>query len=70
MHFGIPVSCVHRIIHKIIPILHAATVPKYIEWHSHQKWLNLAGEIPEWPNVVGILDGTPFRISRPRGMSA
>ena len=63
MHFGIPVSSVHRIIHKILPILHISTVPKYIQWHSHQNWINLAGQIPEWPNVVGILDGTPFRIS-------
>ena len=67
MHFGIPVSCVHRIIHKILPILHVATVNKYIIWHSDQNWRNLAGQIPQWPHVVAILDGTPFRISRPAG---
>ena len=67
MHFGIPVTCVHRIIHKMIPILHASTVHKYIQWHSNQEWLNLAGTIALWPNVVAILDGTPFRINRPQG---
>ena len=67
-HFGIPLSCVHRIIHKILPILHVTTVHKYIKWHSEQEWMKLAGTIPEWPRVVAILDGTPFRISRPRGM--
>ena len=67
MQFGIPVSCTHRIVHKILPILHAAIVNKYIKWPSPQKWTRLAGTIPEWPHVVGILDGTPFRISRPAG---
>ena len=67
MHFGAPVSCVHRIIHKILPMLHVVLVPKYIQWPSIQRWQSLAGSIPEWPQVVGILDGTPFRISRPRG---
>ena len=57
-HFGIPVSTVHRIIHKILPILHAVTVPKYIKWHTFHKWNTLVGEIPEWPNVVAIIDGT------------
>ena len=68
MEFRIPISCVHRIIHKILPSLHAATVPKYIQWHSNQEWNALQGTIPEWPKVVGILDGTPFRISRPAGI--
>ena len=67
MHFGIPVTCVHRIIHKCLPRIHASLVPKYIQWHSHQEWLDLAGKIPEWRHVVGILDSTPFRISRPAG---
>ena len=49
-------------------MLHVTTVNKYIRWHSHDEWMSLAGSIPEWPRVVGILDGTPFRISRPKGM--
>ena len=67
MHFGVPVSCIHCIIYKILPILHVVAVPKYIQWHSPQMWTSLAGTIPEWPQVVAILDGTPFRISRPKG---
>ena len=67
--FGIPITSVHRIIHKLLPIIHVVTVPKYIKWHSAREWNDLTGSIEEWPNVVGILDGTPFRISRPAGDS-
>ena len=66
-HFGIPVRCTHRIVHKCMKLLHAYIVPKYIKWHTMQHWRNLAGTYPEWPRVVAILDCTPFRISRPRG---
>ena len=66
--FGIPVTSVHRIIHKILPIFHVTLVKKYVKWPSHAEWHALAGGIPEWPHVVAILDGTPFRISRPAGM--
>ena len=34
-----------------------------------QEWRNLAGTYPEWPRVVAILDCTPFRISKPKGMA-
>lgn len=67
MHFGIPVSCVHKIIHRVIKLLHAYLVPKYISWHSMAEWRNLAGSFPEWPRVVAIVDCTPFRISKPKG---
>ena len=30
-------------------------------------WRNLAGFYPDWPRVVAIIDGTPFRISKPTG---
>ena len=66
-HFGIPVSTVNRIIHRMIPLLHVFIVPKYIIWHNDRKWLSLAGEFPEWSRVVAIVDGTPFRISKPKG---
>ena len=65
--FGIPVSCVHRIIHKMVPLLHVFIVPRYIIWHNDRKWRNLAGEFSDWPRVVAIIDGTPFRISKPKG---
>ena len=67
MHFEIPVSVVHRIIHKIIPMMHVALVKNYIVWHSDNYWTSLAGYFPYWPRVVAILDGTPFKISKPRG---
>ena len=67
MHFGIPVSSVHAIIHKNIIYLHAYLVPKYIRWHSMAHWRHLAGTFPEWPRVVVIIDGTPFKISKPTG---
>ena len=65
--FGIPVSCVHKILHYYLKILHAHLVPKYIKWHSMQKWRQLSGVFPDWPRAVAILDGTPFRISKPKG---
>ena len=65
--FQIPSSTVHRIIHKMIPYLHVYIVPRYIVWHSDRKWRSLAGEFPQWPRVVAIVDGTPFRISKPKG---
>ena len=66
-HFGIPVSTVNRIIHRMIPLLHVFIVPKYIIWHDNRKWTSLAGQLPDWPRVVAIVDGTPFRISKPKG---
>ena len=60
-------ACVHGIIHRILPYLHSYLVPKYIRWHSMPQWRQLAGYIKDWPNVVAILDGTPFRIGRPKG---
>ena len=65
--FQIGKSSVHRIVHKILPLLHVYIVPKYITWHTNNKWLSLAGKFPDWPQVVAILDGTPFRISKPKG---
>ena len=60
MHFDIPVSTVHRILHKMIPLLHAYLVPKYIKWHSMEYWRSLQGTFSFWPRVVGVVDGTPF----------
>ena len=67
MHFGISVACVHRIIHKIIPLMHAYLVKKYIKWPNAQQWYQFAGSYPTWPRVVGIIDWRPFRISKPNG---
>ena len=68
MEFGIPLSCTHRIVHRGLKYLHAYLVPRYIRWHTMHEWRNLARTFPEWPRVVGILDCTPFRISRPKGI--
>ena len=67
MHFIISTSSVHLTIQRNLPILHAYLVPKYMWWHSMQYWTSLAGDFPQWPRAVGILDCTPFRINRPRG---
>ena len=65
--FGIPVSSVHKIIHKCIRVLHSYLVPKYVRWHSMRNWRDLYGTYPEWPSVVALLDCTPFRINKPSG---
>ena len=67
MHFGVSVSCVHRVIHRIVPMMHVCLVRKFIKWPSLQQWNNLSGFYPQWPRVVGIIDGTPFQISKPTG---
>ena len=66
--FGIPVSCAHRIINRIIRLLHVYAVPKYIKWHTANQWQSLCGFVDHWPRVVGIVDGTPFRINKPKGL--
>ena len=67
MHFGISVTTVHDIIHKMLPYFHEYLVHRYIKWHTMRKWRTLVGTFPDWPNCVAILDGTCFRISRPTG---
>ena len=67
MHFGVSVALVHKVIHKMIPYLHILMVSKYIRWHSMQHWRRLSGTFPDWPNVVAIVDCTPFRINKPKG---
>ena len=67
MNFGISISAVCKIIHKILPKMHVYLVPKYIKWLSFNEWRELAGTFSEWPRVVEILDCTPLRISRPQG---
>ena len=67
MHFGVSVSTVHEIIHKMLPYLHDYLVHRYIKWHSMAKWRSFVGTFPDWPNCVAILDGTCFRISKPTG---
>ena len=69
MHFRIHVSCVHKTIHDMVPILHAIFVPKYIVWPNLMEWANMAGKYPEWPRVVALMDCTPFRINKPLGES-
>ena len=66
MHFGLGVSSVHWVLHKILPFLHSILVRRYIIWHDMQTWRNLAGYFPTWPRVVAILDCT-LRINKPKG---
>ena len=70
LHFGVSVSTVHAIMHRLLPYLHVYLVNKYIRWHTMVRWRQLGGTFPEWPSCVAILDGTCFRISRPTGLSA
>ena len=67
MHFGISVSSVHRYIHKILPYLHAYIVPKYVRWHTMNKWRSISGTLDNFPSVVAIADCTPHRINKPLG---
>ena len=66
--FRIHVSVVHRTIHNMIPLLHVSLVNKYVTWPTLAKWRALAGYFPDWPRVVAIMDCTPFRISKPKGL--
>ena len=68
MMFRLHVSVVHRTIHYMIPILHVIFVPQYIRWPSIQEWHSYSGTFPEWWRVVGIMDCTPLRISKPKGI--
>ena len=68
MMFRLHVSCVHKVIHDMLPVLHVVFVPQYIIWPTLAKWRNLRGTFPEWPRVVGIMDCTPFCISKPKGI--
>ena len=63
-YFGIPVSNVHRIIHKNLPILHVYLVKRYIKWPSDNDWQNIVGSFPAFPNCVAVIDGTPHRQSK------
>ena len=67
MLFGITVSSLHRLLHKILRFLHAFLVPKYVQWHSMNHWRSLIGTFPDWPTAVAIIDCTPFRINKPKG---
>ena len=51
----------------MIPVLHVDLVKKYIKWPNAQEGNALKGFYDHWPRVVAILDGTPFRISKPSG---
>ena len=67
MHFGISVASVHRIIHNIVPLMHVDLVKKFIKWPTANEWRSMARYYRHWPTVVGIIDGTPFCISKPMG---
>ena len=67
-HFGITTSSVHRFIHKILRLMHVYVVPRYIRLHSMNTWNQLQGYFEHWPKVVAVVDGTPFRISKPKGL--
>ncbi len=65
--FGISVSMVFQVLHFTVPILHVHLVPRFIRWPTDNEWHAQAGTYPNFPTVVGHIDGSCFRIMRPTG---
>ena len=65
--FGIPVSCVHKIIHKLIKYLHVYLVQKYIHWHTMNDWRLLRGYYPEWQSCCNSGLYTILHNQKPKG---
>ncbi len=65
--FGISESLVCHVIHFTVPILHTHLVPRFIRWPTAPEWNAQAGTYPHFPGVVGMLDGSVFRILKPTG---
>ncbi len=65
--FGISITLACQIIQFTVPILHAHLVPRFIRWPTAREWIQQMGTFPHFPSVVGMLDGSVFRISRPTG---
>ncbi len=65
--FGVSPMILSKILHHVIPILHEYLVPRFIRWPSNAEWQRRRGDIDHFPSAVGYIDGTPFRISRPKG---
>ena len=67
MLFGVSEATAVENVHTIFLITIFHYERRYIVWHPHQVWNNMRGTIPEFPDVVGMIDATPIRINRPQG---
>ena len=64
--FGISKSAVAEEIYHVVPILFT-NYRRYIKWHSIRQWSQFLDTFPNFPNAVGMIDGTIHRIRRPSG---
>lgn len=62
--FDIDPASVVRTIHRVLPLMWQY-LRNQIEWPNPLVWNNLMGNWPEFPNVVGAIDGSPHEIYRP-----
>ncbi len=65
--FGVSFYTIMRDVEHILPIYNRRISRPMIRWPTDQEFRNFRGSYPEFPNVVGIVDGTPHWINRPRG---
>lgn len=64
--FGISKSTVAEEIYHVVPILFV-NYCHYIKWHSMPQWHQFLNKFPNFPNAVGMIDGTIHQVRRPSG---
>ena len=65
--FGVSISTIHRDVEHILPILHTTLFPREVFMPNAAEMRAMRGGFPDFPNALAIMDGTPFRINRPKG---
>ena len=65
--FGVSYVTIQRDVEHILPIINQRISRPMIRWPTDQEFRNFRGSYPEFPDVVGLVDGTPHWINRPRG---
>lgn len=53
-------------IYHVVPILFV-NYRHYIKWHSMPQWRQFLNKFPNFPNAVGMIDGTIHQVRRPSG---
>jgi hypothetical protein len=64
--FGIPYTVCRRTIQKRVLQLYGL-LAREVTWHVPAVWRSIAGRHPDFPSVVGLIDGTVIRINIPSG---